>query len=70
MKKTSKSNADIRPDYDFSKGIRGKYVKGAVLGAKASRWDQQIERDVAAGKFNKIYAKVDKAFEANRCKPL
>jgi hypothetical protein len=36
----------------------------------ADEWDKQIERDVAAGKFDKINAKVDAAFEAGLCKPL
>ncbi len=36
----------------------------------ADEWDRQIERDVKAGKFDKINAKVDEAFEAGRCKPL
>ena len=36
----------------------------------ADEWDKQIERDVAAGKFDKINAKVDEAFAAGRCKPL
>ncbi len=36
----------------------------------ADEWDRQIERDVAAGKFDKINAKVDAAFEAGLCKPL
>jgi hypothetical protein len=36
----------------------------------ADEWDKQIERDVAAGKLDKINAKVDAAFAAGRCKPL
>jgi len=36
----------------------------------ADEWDKQIERDVAAGKFDKINAKVDESFKAGRCKPL
>jgi hypothetical protein len=36
----------------------------------ADEWDKQIERDVAAGRFDKINAKADEAFEAGRCKPL
>jgi len=36
----------------------------------ADEWDRQIERDVAAGKFDKIFAKADEDFEAGRCKPL
>jgi hypothetical protein len=33
----------------------------------ADEWDKQIERDVAAGKFDKIFAKADEDFEAGRC---
>jgi hypothetical protein len=36
----------------------------------ADEWDRQIERDVAAGKFDKINAKADEDFEAGRCTPL
>jgi hypothetical protein len=36
----------------------------------ADEWDKQIERDVAAGKFDKIFTKADEDFEAGRCTPL
>ena len=36
----------------------------------ADEWDRQIERDAAAGKFDKIIAKADADFKAGRCKPL
>ncbi len=36
----------------------------------ADEWDRQIERDAAAGKFDKINAKVEENFKAGRCKPL
>jgi hypothetical protein len=36
----------------------------------ADEWDKEIERDAAAGKFDKIVAKVDANFEAGRCTPL
>ena len=36
----------------------------------ADEWDRQIERDMVAGKFDKIFAKADEDFEAGRCKPL
>ena len=36
----------------------------------ADEWDKQIERDVAAGKFDKIFAKADEDFKAGRCTPL
>ena len=37
---------------------------------KADQWDRQIERDVAAGKFDKIIAKVDADIDAGLSKPL
>ena len=36
----------------------------------ADEWDKQIERDIAAGKFDKIIAKADEDFAAGRCTPL
>ena len=36
----------------------------------ADEWDKQIERDVAAGKFDRIIAKVDADIDAGRCTPL
>ena len=36
----------------------------------ADQWDREIERAVAAGKFDKINAKADEDFEAGRCNPL
>lgn len=36
----------------------------------ADEWDKQIERDVAAGKFDQIIRKADEDFEAGRCTPL
>jgi len=45
MKKTSKSTTDIRPDYDFSKGIHGKYVKNAALDIKESLSKDQLQKD-------------------------
>jgi len=36
----------------------------------ADEWDKQIERDVAAGKFDKVFAKADEDFKAGRCTPL
>jgi hypothetical protein len=36
----------------------------------ADEWDRQIERDVAAGKFDHIIAKVDADIDAGRSTPL
>ena len=36
----------------------------------ADEWDKQIERDVAAGKFDNVFAKADEDFKAGRCTPL
>lgn len=37
---------------------------------QADAWDRQIEKDIAAGKLDKLAAEADAAFEAGRCKPL
>jgi hypothetical protein len=37
---------------------------------KADQWDKQIEQDVAAGKFDRIIAKVDADIDAGRSNPL
>ncbi len=36
----------------------------------ATQWDQQIERDLASGKFANLLAKVDSEFAAGKCKEL
>ena len=36
----------------------------------SDEWDRQIERDVAAGKFEKIMGQLDKNYEAGLCTPL
>jgi len=36
----------------------------------ADEWDKQIERDVAAGKFDKIFAKADEDIATGRFSPL
>ncbi len=36
----------------------------------ANEWDKQIERDVAAGKFDKFNAMANENFKAGRCAPL
>ncbi len=36
----------------------------------ADEWDKEIERDVAAGRLDKIIAKADADIEAGRCTPL
>jgi hypothetical protein len=36
----------------------------------SDQWDREIERDAAAGKLDKLMAKVDEDMNAGRCKPL
>lgn len=36
----------------------------------ATQWDDKIEKDVAAGKFGRIFARIDEEFEAGKCKEL
>ena len=36
----------------------------------SDEWDRQIERDVAAGKFDKIFAQIDADVKAGLVQPL
>ena len=36
----------------------------------AAQWDDQIEKDVASGKFTKLLEKVDSEFADGKCKEL
>jgi hypothetical protein len=36
----------------------------------ADRWDEQIERDIRAGKLDHLAEKADADFEAGKCTPL
>ncbi|HEX4138817.1 MAG TPA: hypothetical protein VHY09_00600 [Candidatus Methylacidiphilales bacterium] len=36
----------------------------------ADQWDLEIERDVAAGRFDRINAKIEEDIKAGRCSPL
>lgn len=37
---------------------------------QADAWDEQIERDVESGRFDRVFKEVDEEFETGRCKPL
>ena len=37
---------------------------------QADAWDRQLEKDVAAGKLDKLAEQANTDFEAGRCKPL
>ncbi len=37
---------------------------------QADLWDQQIERDALAGRFDALAEQANQEFEAGRCKPL
>jgi hypothetical protein len=39
MKKISKSKSDMQPDYDFSRGVRGKYAKSHTKGSNVAVLD-------------------------------
>ncbi len=44
MARTSKSSADIRPDYDFSRGVRGKYAKRYAKGSNVIVLDPDVAK--------------------------
>lgn len=37
---------------------------------QAEAWDRQLEKDVAAGKLEKLAEQANTDFEAGRCRPL
>ncbi len=37
---------------------------------QADLWDQQIERDVLAGRFDALAEEANREFDAGRCRPL
>jgi hypothetical protein len=44
MKKIAKSQPDMLPEYDFSKGVRGKYVKRYTKGANVVVLDPDVAK--------------------------
>jgi hypothetical protein len=50
MKKISKSNGDILPDYDFSGGVRGKYAKRYAKGSNVVVLDPDVAKVFADSK--------------------
>lgn len=50
MKKTSKSNGDILPDYDFSSGVRGKYAKSYAKGSNVVVLDPDVAKVFSTSK--------------------
>ena len=37
---------------------------------QAQTWDKQIEKDIEAGRLDKIIKEAEESFQAGRCKPL
>ncbi|MCE0522065.1 MAG: hypothetical protein LV480_04065 [Methylacidiphilales bacterium] len=50
MKKTSKSDTDILADYDFSKGVRGKYARRYAKGSNVVVLDPDVAKLFATSK--------------------
>jgi hypothetical protein len=50
MKKTSNSSGDLLPDYDFSKGVRGKYTKRYAKGSNVVVLDPDVAKLFATSK--------------------
>lgn len=51
MKKISKSECDLLPDYDFSKGIRGKYAKSYAKGSNVVVLDPDVAKLFSTSKI-------------------
>jgi hypothetical protein len=50
MKKISKAKGDMLPEYDFSKGVRGKYTKAYAKGSNVVMLDPDVAKVFATGK--------------------
>jgi urate oxidase len=48
MKKISKSRSDMLPDYDFSRGVRGKYAKSYAEGSNVVVLDPDVAKIFAS----------------------
>lgn len=44
MKKIAKSTPDMHPDYDFSKGVRGKYARRYAKGSNVVMLDPDVAK--------------------------
>lgn len=44
MKKTPKREPDLRPEYDFSTGVRGKYARRAARGSNVVVLEPDVAR--------------------------
>jgi urate oxidase len=50
MKKISKSKSEMRTDYDFSAGVRGKYAKSYAKGSNVVVLDPDVAKIFANSK--------------------
>jgi len=51
MKKISKSNNEMLPDYDFSGGVRGKYAKNYAKGSNVVVLDPDVAKLFSTSKM-------------------
>jgi hypothetical protein len=51
MKKIPKSKGNVLPDYDFSRGVRGKYAKRYAKGSNVVVLDPDVAKLFSTGKM-------------------
>jgi hypothetical protein len=51
MKKISKSNSEMLPEYDFSEGVRGKYAKKYAKGSNVVVLDPDVAKLFSTSKI-------------------
>ncbi len=51
MKKISRSNSEMLPDYDFSGGVRGKYAKRYAKGSNVIVLDPDVAKLFSTSKM-------------------
>jgi hypothetical protein len=66
MSKVEQIEAEIEklPRKDFAKLAKWMDER------REAEWDRQIEKDLAAGKLDKLLEEADRDFTQGRCKPL
>ncbi len=72
-RRIKKSNRELlRPEYDFSGGVRGvtaaRYAEGATTVNEV--WDRQFEGDVKAGKFDRLAERALRAHSSGKSTKL
>ena len=68
MSEKKNEDVDMLDKSDFSNAIIEKYAKQPA--EETQIWDEQIERDLKAGRLDSLLEEAKEDLESNRCDPL